>query len=150
MESISKSRIQGVWDPAHYTRLRCHLHPAAATFHPAAAAITPGCQKLYTRLPKAFHSAAPLFTFDCRHFTSGCHHFHPDAAIFHPDVSHPEIYCHHSTWMFTSRILTPDGRGERFNFLGHIYPDLLIALTRRVSQPFCIVPRGSPKASRYV
>nr|CAN66513.1 hypothetical protein VITISV_004875 [Vitis vinifera] len=61
LESLSKSRIQGVWDPAHYTRLRCHLHPAAATFHPAAAAITPGCQKLYTRLPKALHLATATF-----------------------------------------------------------------------------------------
>ncbi|RVW24719.1 Retrovirus-related Pol polyprotein from transposon RE1 [Vitis vinifera] len=41
LESISKSRIQGVWDPAHSTRMgiiahstRVGLHPAAATFHP--------------------------------------------------------------------------------------------------------------------
>ena len=47
---------------------------------------------------------------------------------------------------FTSGILTPDGRGERFNFPGHTYPDPLIALTWRVSQSFCTVPRCSPEA----
>ena len=100
-------------------------------------------------------------------------------STFHPDVSHPEFCCvaippgcitsgillrRHSTRMshirnsaaadippgcFTSGILTPDGRGERFNFPGHTYPDPLIALTWRVSQSFCTVPRCSPEASRY-
>ena len=47
MESLSKSRIQGVWDPAHYTRLpplstrlRYHLHLVAVTLHLAAATST--------------------------------------------------------------------------------------------------------------
>ena len=56
----------------------------------------------------------------------------------------------HSIRIFRIRRLTPDGRGGRFNFPGQTYPDPLIALTRRVSQPFCTVPRCSPKASRYV
>ena len=43
-----------------------------------------------------------------------------------------------------------DGKGGRFNFLGQKYPDPPIAPTRRVSQPFCTVPRCSPEASRYV
>ena len=59
LESLSKSRIQGVWDPVHYTRQ-----------------------------PKAFHQAALPFTSGCRHFTPGCaaiyirlrHHLHPAAA----------------------------------------------------------------------
>nr|CAN67209.1 hypothetical protein VITISV_017003 [Vitis vinifera] len=42
----------------------------------------------------------------------------------------------HSTRMFRIRRLTPDGRGGRFNFPDQTYLDLLIALTRRVSQPF--------------
>ena len=61
--------------------------------------------------------------------------------------------------------LTPDGKGGRFNFSCQTYPDLLIALTRRVSQPFCtvsialtrrvsqpccIVLQCSPEAFRYV
>ena len=42
----------------------------------------------------------------------------------------------HSIRIFRIRRLTPDGRGERFNFPGQTYPDPLIALTRGVSQPF--------------
>ena len=51
LESLSKSRIQGVWDPAH-------LYPVAAIYTPATASFIPDCQKLctsvaaiYTRLP---------------------------------------------------------------------------------------------------
>ncbi|WKA01519.1 hypothetical protein VitviT2T_019799 [Vitis vinifera] len=84
---------------------------------------------------------------------------------FHPDVSHPELCSaaippgcltsgillrRHSIRMFHIRLLTPNGRGGRFNFPGQTYPDLLKALTRRVSQPFCTVPRCSPEASQYV
>ncbi|RVW18674.1 hypothetical protein CK203_102663 [Vitis vinifera] len=47
----------------------------------------------------------------------------------------------HSIRIFRIRRLTPDRRGGRFNFPGQTYPDPLIALTRRVSQPFCIVLR---------
>ena len=46
--------------------------------------------------------------------------------------------------------LTPYGRGGRFNFPGQTYSDPLIALTRRVSYPFCTVSRCSPEAYRYV
>nr|CAN66746.1 hypothetical protein VITISV_013700 [Vitis vinifera] len=84
---------------------------------------------------------------------------------FYPDVRHPE-FCsvnilprcltsgillrRHSIRIFRIRRLMPDGRRGRFNFPGQTYPDPLIALTRRVSQPFCTVPRCSPEASRYV
>ena len=86
-------------------------------------------------------------------------------STFHPDVSHSE-FCsanippgcltsgilirRHSIWIFHIRRLTPDGKGGRFNFPGQTYPDPLITLIRRVSQPFCIVSRCSPEASRYV
>ena len=157
MESISKSRIQGVWDPSHSTRtgIIAHstrvvipsgyrhfiwlppLHPAAATFHPDVSHPEIGCRRHSIRLP-------PLST-QMYHIRKSA------AATFHLDVSHPEICCHrHSTRMFTYGILTQDGSGERFNFPGHTFPDPLIALTRRVSQPFCTMPRGSPEASRYV
>ena len=69
---------------------------------------------------------------------------------FHPDVSYPE-FCsvnippgcltsgillrRHSIRIFRIRRLTPNGRGGRFNFLGQTYPNLLIALIRRVSNP---------------
>ena len=84
---------------------------------------------------------------------------------FHLDVSHPE-FCstdippgcltsrillrRHSIRIFRIRRLMPDGRRGRFNFPGQTYPDLLIALTRRVSQPFCTMLRCSPEASRYL
>ena len=100
LESLSKSKIQGVWDPVHSTRLPKAFHLAAATLHPAAksfpfgyAAIYIQLPPLYTRLPKAFHPATPPFTSSCRHFTFGWRRFHPD-------VLHPEICCHHSTRMY--------------------------------------------------
>ena len=49
--------------------------------------------------------------------------------------------------IFHIRRLTPDRRAGRFNFPGQTCLDPLIALTRRVSQPFCTVPRCSPEAS---
>ena len=81
---------------------------------------------------------------------------------FHPDVLHPEFCsaviqpgCLTSRWscssaippgcltsethllrIFRIRRLPLDGRGGRFNFHGQTYPDPLIALIRRVSQPF--------------
>ena len=77
----------------------------------------------------------------CRHFTPGAPPFHPADAItsdcrhFHPDVSHLEFCCRHiPPGCFISGILTPDGRGERFNFPDQTYPDHLIALTWRVSR----------------
>ena len=103
--------------------------------------------------------------------SDGKHHsFHPDgnSHSFHLDVSQPQFYPanvlpypHVSQPPFypddfpPSRIfhiwrLTPDGRGGRFKFPGQTYPDPLIALTRRVSQIFCTVPRCSPEASRYL
>ena len=45
----------------------------------------------------------------------------------------------HLLWIFHIWRLTPDGRRGRFNFPGQTYPNPLIALTRRVSQPFCTV-----------
>ena len=57
---------------------------------------------------------------------------------------------YHLLLIFHIRQTYLDGKGGRFNFLSQTYPDPLIALTRRVSQPFCTVPRCSPKASRYV
>ena len=67
----------------------------------------------------------------------GCRHLHPIAAHFPPQ-------------MFTSGILMPDGKGERFNFSGYTYPDHLIASTRMGEQPFCTVLRCSPEASWYL
>ena len=101
------------------------------------------------------------------HFSqwSGQHIRNSAPLTFHLDVSHPEICSadippgcitsgillrRHSIRIFRIRRLTPGGRGGRFNFPGRTYPDLLIALTRRVSQPFCTVPQCSPEASRYL
>ena len=111
LESISKSIIQGVWDPAHSTRV----------------GITSGCRH-YTKLPPLHPTAA---------ITLGYPPLHPAAATFHPDVSHPKFYCrrHFPFGCLTSRILLPDGRGERFNFPGHTsesaysaYPESFVAI----------------------
>ena len=57
----------------------------------------------------------------------------------------------HLIRIFHIRCLTPDGRGGRFTFSGSLtsenlsgqtYPDPLIALTRRVLQPFYTVQRN--------
>ena len=129
MESISKSGIQGVWDSAHSTRTGIITHSTRVGIPSSCRHFPPGCLTFGILLPPPFH----------------------------PDVSHPEFYCRrHSIRMshirnsaaaaipsgcLTSEILTPDRRGEYLNFPGQTYPDHLIALTRRVSQPFCTVPR---------
>ena len=106
LESISKSRIQGVWDPAHSTQTGIMAHSTRV-------GITSGCRH-YTWLP-------PL---------------HPVAATFHLDVHiRNSTIANIPPGCFTSGILTPDGRGGCFNFPGHTYSDPLTALTRRVSQP---------------
>ena len=109
---------------------------------------------------------------------NGKHHsFHPDrnSHSFHPDVSQSQFYPANvlpypnvsqspfypddfpPSRIFHIRRLTPDGRGGRFKFPSQTYSDPLIALTRRASTTnisdypdFCIVPRCSPEASRYV
>ena len=106
MESISKSKIQGVWDPAHSIRTGIIAHSTPVE-------ITSGYRH-YTRLP-------PL---------------HPTAATFHPDVHiRKSAAAAITSGCLTFGIQEPDGRGGRFNFSGYTYPDPLIALTWRVSQP---------------
>ena len=108
LESISKSRIQGVWDPAHSIRLL----------------------PLYIRLPPLYIRPTP---------------FHPDGIRnyapppFHPDDIRNSAAAAIPSGCLTSGIQEPDGRGGRFNFSRYTYSDPLIALTRRVSQPFCTV-----------
>ena len=86
-----------------------------------------------------------------RYYTRMSHIRNSAPPTFHPDVSHPEFFSADiPSGCLTSGILTQDGKGGRFNFPGQTYPDLLIALTRRVSQPFCTVPRCSPEASKYL
>ena len=69
MESISKSKIQGVWDPAHSIRTGIIAHSTRV-------GITSGCRH-YIRLPP-LHPAVAI-TSGCRHFPPGC--------------SHPKICC---------------------------------------------------------
>ena len=125
MESISKSRIQGVWDPAHSTRMVIIAHSTQV-------GIPSGCRH-YIQLPPTFHPGCPHPKFCYRPHSTRMFYIQNSAAAVIPPGC-----------------LTPDRRGERFNFLGHTYPDPLIALTRIVSQPFCTVSRCSPEASRYV
>ena len=91
MESLIKSRIQGVWDPAHSTRVgiplgSCqklstwlcrHLHPAAPPF-------TSYCAAIYIQLPPLYTLLPPL---PPRCITSGTL-----LSSFYPDVSHPEFW----------------------------------------------------------
>nr|CAN61097.1 hypothetical protein VITISV_015658 [Vitis vinifera] len=77
VESISKSRIQGVWDPAHSTRVGipsgCHHYIRLPPLHPADAA-TPGCRHFPPGCShQEFHLAAAI-TLGCRHIPPGCSH----------------------------------------------------------------------------
>ena len=77
--------------------------------------------RIYTRMCAAICTRLPLFAPGCASpFALGCRHC---IRLLRT-----------STQMFTSRILTPDRKGERFNFSGRTYLDPLIAPTRRVSQ----------------
>ena len=135
MESLSKSRIQGVWDPAHSTRVG--IPPGGCQNLP------PGCAAIYTRLPSLS--------------TRLRRHLHPATTTLHPaaTASTRMYYIRKSATTIppgciASGIMTPYRRGERFNFHDQTYLDPLIALTRRISQQFCTVLRCSPEASRYV
>ena len=141
MESISKSRIQGVWDPTHSTRTGIIAHSTRVGIPSGCRHFPPGCITSRILLPPPFHLDVHIRNFAAADIPPGC---------------------------FTSGILTSDGRGERFNFPGQTYPDLLIALTRRASAAdisaypesihgrhfrlpgFCAVPRCFPEASRYL
>ena len=132
MESISKSRVQGVWDPAHSTQTGIIAHstwvgiPSGCRHHSTrlSRAITPGCRRHYIWLP-------PLST-----------------RMYH--IRNSGRVTFHLLRMFHIRQTFPDGRRGHFNFHDQTYPDPPIALTRRISQQFCIVPRCSPEASPYV
>ena len=126
----------------HSTRMYHIRNSATPTFHPDISPPTfhpdKGARCHSTRMYHIRNSAAPPFHPDVSHLESSRRH---SIRIFHR---------HHSTRMYHIRRLTPNGRGGRFNFPGQTYPDPLIALTRRVSQIFCTVPRCSPEASRYL
>ena len=102
-----------------------------------------GARRHFTRMSApTFHLNVSHPEICCADISPGCLTSRISAASpFHPDVLHPDICI---------RRLTPDGKGRRFNFSDWIYPDPLIAPTRRVSQIFCTMPQCSPEASRYV
>nr|CAN84137.1 hypothetical protein VITISV_021092 [Vitis vinifera] len=88
-----------------------------------------GCGSAHsTRMSHIRNSAAPPFHLDVR--TA-----HPEFCTAIPPgcITSGILLRRHFTRMFRIRILTPDGRGGRFNFSGQTYPDPLIALIRRVS-----------------
>ena len=124
--------MQGVWDPAHSTRVGIpsdcrhftrmyHIRNSAPlSFYPdvshskfCSAAIPPGCL---------------TFEILLRRHSTRMSHIHNSGRVTFNIL---RIFC--------IRRLTPDGRGVRFNFSGYTYPNPLIAFTRRVSQPFCTV-----------
>ena len=123
MQGVYPDRESGYTIGGHPTPCCHHFIPDCRQVAPGCCHFIPGCRHLH---PDAR-----------RHFAPGCRHLHPIAAHFPPQ-------------MFTSGILMPDGKGERFNFSGYTYPDHLIASTRMGEQPFCTVLRCSPEASRYL
>ena len=128
LESISKSRIQRVWDPAHSTRTRIIAHSTRI-------GITSGCRQ-YTRLPQ-LHPAT-------LHYTR-LSPLHPAAATFHSDVSHPEFCCcrHFPSGCITSWIMLSPPLSIQISYIRNS----TAGWERRA---FCIVPRCSPEASWYL
>ena len=99
MESISKSRIQGVWDPAHSTRTGIIAHSTRVGIPSGCRHFPPGCITSGIQEPdgrgghfnfSGYTYLDPLITLTQIRLPPP---FHPAAATFHPDVSHPEIYC---------------------------------------------------------
>ena len=84
LESISKSRIQGIWDPAHYTRMPPHyirLPPHYIRLQPH-----------YTRMPPHYIWLQPHYTRLLPHYTrTDIPHleFCPGDVPPSPSVSHP-------------------------------------------------------------
>ena len=166
LESISKSRIQGVWDPTHSTRTGIIAHSTRV-------GITSDCRH-YIRLP-------PLST-RMYHIRNSA------AAVILPECSHPKFcYRCHSTRMFTSEILLPPTfhldvshpadisgwekrafqlpRSDISGSTDSAHPEsfaanfaqcrgVLLKLpdmsNRHFEIFFCTVPRCSPEASRYL
>ena len=58
LESISKSIMQGVWDPAHSTRMGIIAHSTRVGI--------PSGRHHYIRLPSTFHPGCPHSEFCCR------------------------------------------------------------------------------------
>ena len=103
LESLSKSRIQGVWDPAHSTRvgippggcqkLSTRLSPTTLGcrhFHPEI------CRRRHsTRLQKAIHPDAAIFHFPSENLlplsTRMFHIRNSSLPSFHPNISHPAL-----------------------------------------------------------
>ena len=144
MESLIKSRIQGVWDPAHSTRVGI---PSDCGHFP------PGCIKSGILLPPPFHPDVSHPEFYCHHFPPGCITYGillPPP--FHPDVSHPE-FCHrrHSIRMSYIRNSRAGWERRAFQLLriyisessNSVHPENFAAI-------FCTVAWCSPEASRYV
>ena len=128
MESISKSKIQGVWDPAHSIRTGIIAHSTRV-------GITSGCRH-YIRLPP-LHPAVAI-TSGCRHFPPGC--------------SHPKICCRrHYIRMSYIRNSRAGWERRAFQLLriyisessNSVHPENFAAI-------FCTVAWCSPEASRYV
>ena len=128
LESISKSRIQGVWDPAHSTRV---VIPSNCRHFP------PGCITSGIRLPPPFHPDV--------------HIQNSATAAIPPGCPHPEFSCRrHYTRMFCIR--NSDARWERRAFQlprSHVsrsaysaYPESFAAILHSAAM--------SPEASRYV
>ena len=91
-----------------------HLDGNHSSFHPG---------RNYIRLPP-LHPATAI-TPGCRHYTRL-----PPLSTRNSTAADIPPGC------FTFGILTPDGRGGRFNFPGQTYLDPLIALTRRPTDIF--------------
>ena len=112
MESISKSRIQGVWDPSHSTRMGIIAHSTRVGIPSGCRHFPPGCH-----VP--LHPDVAAIPPDCRHFSPGC----ITSGIllpqpFHLDVSHPEFCCRrHSIRMSYIRNLGAGWERRAFQLL---------------------------------
>ena len=158
MESISKSRIQGVRDPAHYTRLSPPFHPAAKSFPPVYHHFHPDAAIFH--FPLSIRKSAATFHHG-RNSTRLPPHYtrksvatlHPVAATFHPDVSHPEFWSGDVPPSPDVSHPTDISGWEKRTFQTSTIRHIRIHRQRLPGEfrsQFCTVPRCSPEASRYV
>ena len=121
LESISKTRMQGVW-------AGCQNDVARLVHFSHSTRMTSGILlRLHSTRVGISIRLPPLYPDDIRNYAP---------PPFHWDDIRNSVPAAISPGCLTSGIQEPDGRGGRFNFSGYTYPDPLIALTRRVSQPF--------------
>ena len=136
----------GILEQSQKTRSMgsCTLHPAVAILYPAAKSFAPGCCLLSTRM---YHIRNPLPPLHIRNLCSAA--FHPDdiwnsttplysirmSYIQNSGAGWERIAFHLFRMQYNCHSVRPKFPIFRMSRIWQTYPDPMIALTWRVSQP---------------